>query len=156
MSVDGSAALALLESLTGGTYVLTSAHDSKRAGQIVRWVQRCADDPPLVCVAARKGHPIEPLIRDSHRFGVCRIDPRNKALVRRFTALRPPDERVDQFDAVEVERLVTGSPILRHCVVAVDCQVVRHFDLEADHELYIGLVVGGVVHAPAAKPEDRL
>lgn len=36
---------------------------------------------------------------------------------------------------------MTGSPVLLRSIVAFDCEVVRHFDLEADHELFVGQVL---------------
>ncbi len=129
--------------LPSGWFVLTAAFEAKRSGMIVRWVQPCAEEPLLVAVAARRGHSIEPLIRDSHSFAICRIDPEDKLLTRKFAVHRPPDDTGDPFDAVPVETLVTGSPIIRRSPLVLDCEVVRHFDLEADHELFVGLVVAG-------------
>jgi flavin reductase (DIM6/NTAB) family NADH-FMN oxidoreductase RutF len=125
-----------------GAYLLTANFEHKRSGQIVQSVQPCADEPMLVCVAARKGHPIEPLIRDAHRFAICLVDHEDKLLLRMFGSA-PAAGRGDPFDALEVERLATGSPIPKRCLAALDCQVVRHLDLEADHELYIGQVLAG-------------
>ena len=125
-----------------GSYLLTATFEHKRAGQIVQSVQPCADEPMLVCVAARKGHPIEPLIRDAHRFAICLIDQEDKLLLRNFGA-PPAAGRGDPFDALELDRLTTGSPIPKRCLAALDCQVIRHLDLEADHELYIGQVLAG-------------
>lgn len=132
-----------LSLLPAGTFVLTAAFESKRSGIIVRWVQPCAEEPLLVAVAARRGHSIEPLIRDSHAFAICRMDPEDKLLVKKFAVHRPPDDSGDPFDAVAVETLVTGSPVIRKSPLVLDCEVVRHFDLEADHELFIGHVLAG-------------
>jgi flavin reductase (DIM6/NTAB) family NADH-FMN oxidoreductase RutF len=132
-----SRALALLPC---GFFVLTAAYENKRSGTIVRWVQPCAQEPLLISVAARRGHSIEPLIRDSHCFAICRVDADDKLLSRKFAVHRPPDDMSDPFDAVGVETMVTGSPIIRRASLVLDCEVVRHFDLEADHELFIGLV----------------
>jgi flavin reductase (DIM6/NTAB) family NADH-FMN oxidoreductase RutF len=142
--VDARRALALFPR---GLFLLTSCFEHKRAGQFVESVQPCADEPLLVCVAARKGHSIEPLIRDSHAFAVCRVDAEDKLLQKRFGPARTPDSTADPFDALEIDRLMTGAPVPRRSIAAIDCQVVRHLDLEADHELYIGLVVSGKVYA---------
>src|SRR5512144_498395 len=125
-----------------GSYLMTAAFESKRAGQIVYSVQCCADEPMLVCVAARNGHPIAPLIRDAHRFAICLIDPEDKLLPRIFGS-SANGARGDAFDSLEVERLLTGAPVLKRSLAALDCQVIRHLDVEADHELYIGQVVAG-------------
>src|SRR6187549_3206923 len=98
-----------------GSFLLTASFEHKRAGQMVGSVQPCADEPMLICIAARKGHPIEPLIRDAHCFAVCRIDPDDKLLSRKFGATHPP-ERGDPFDSLEIERLVTGAPVPKRCL----------------------------------------
>jgi flavin reductase (DIM6/NTAB) family NADH-FMN oxidoreductase RutF len=128
-----------------GAYLLTAAYEHKRAGQLVYSVQPCADEPILICVAARKGHPIEPLIRDASRFAVCLIDAADKLLMRTFNQVGGATKG-DPFDALEVDRLVTGAPVLRRSLAALDCQVIRHLDVDADHELYVGQVLAGRVY----------
>lgn len=130
----------VLAKLRNGLFVLTARFEGKRAGVIVRSVQPAADQPPLVCVAVRKGHWIEPVIRDSHAFAVCKVAAGDGLMLRKFAETSRPRDG-DPFDCVQTTRLVTGSPILSRAPLALDCEVVRHFDLEADHELYIGLVV---------------
>lgn len=124
--------------LPGGHFLMTSAYEGKRAGHIIRSVQVCSDQPRLLCVAARKGHSIAPLIRDSHQFAICVIAAADTSLLRRFEAEVAPDELGDAFDALAIETLHSHSPVLKRSLVAIDCEVVRHFDLEADHELFIG------------------
>jgi flavin reductase (DIM6/NTAB) family NADH-FMN oxidoreductase RutF len=130
-----------------GLYLLTAAHERRRAGQLLETVSPCADEPPLICVAARKGHSIEPVIRDSHAFAVCRVHRDDLLLQRRFGFRRAPDSGGDPFDPLELDQLATGSPVPRRSMAALDCRVVRHLDLDADHELYIGLVVAGRIYA---------
>lgn len=124
--------------LPGGHFLMTSAYEGKRAGHIIRSVQVCSDQPRLLCVAARKGHSIAPLIRDSHQFAICVIAATDVSLLKRFEAEVAPDELGDAFDALAIETLNSHSPVLKRSMVAIDCEVVRHFDLEADHELFIG------------------
>lgn len=140
---------AAIERIPGGTFVMTASFEGKRAGVMVRSVQPCAEEPLLICVAARKGHWIEPLIRDSHAFAICRVAPDNRLIQRKFsTELADHDEaRGDPFDAFPTETLVTGSPVLLRSIVAFDCEVVRHFDLEADHELFVGQILASRIYA---------
>ncbi len=126
--------------LRSGLYLMTAAHEDVRAGVIVRSVQPCSDEPPLLCVAVRTGHPIEPIIRDARCFAICRLDEADKLALRKFASAAPLDEE-DQFDAIPVERLLTGAPVLRRSPLVFDCEVVRHFDLEAESELYVGQVI---------------
>ncbi|MEM9066518.1 MAG: flavin reductase family protein [Planctomycetota bacterium] len=133
-----------IRALTGGdnhaVQILTSAHDGTRSGAIALSVQLSALDPLLVSVALRRGHPIEPLIRDSRSFAICRVSADEKLLVRKFGEHAPPDEPDDPFDSLPTLTLETGSPVVKRAVAALDCEVVRHLDLEADHELFVGLV----------------
>jgi flavin reductase (DIM6/NTAB) family NADH-FMN oxidoreductase RutF len=129
------------------TYVLTSAYDGERAGVLVEWVAPAANEPLLVSVSVLKGHSIEPLIRDSRAFALCRVDPADRLILKKFAVRCAPDERSDPFDSMPVRTLKTGSPVIERSAVALDCEVVRHFDLEADHELYVGHVVAARVEA---------
>lgn len=127
-----------LSLLPSGLFLMTSAYDGKRAGHVVRSVQVCSESPALLCVAARKGHSIAPLVRDSHSFAICLVAPAEAALLKRFEQEWAPDEIGDAFDALPVETLRSQSPVMKRSIAAIDCEVVRHFDLEADHELFIG------------------
>lgn len=138
------------EMIPSGTFVITSAFEGKRAGVLARSVAPCATEPLLIMLAMRKGHSIAPLIRDSHHFGVCRVEPSERLLMRKFSdADSGPDladeNAGDPFDSIAVETIQSGSPILRRCLLAMDCEVVRHFDLEADHEIYVAQVLAAKV-----------
>jgi flavin reductase (DIM6/NTAB) family NADH-FMN oxidoreductase RutF len=146
MTTDGQLALAeAMAYLPSGAYILTAAFDASRGGALVHWVQPCATEPPLLAVAAPKGHSIEPMIRDSRSFGVCVVDPNDRLVVRQFATPLPPDEAPDLFDCLPVMTLVTGSPIITRAICGFDCEMVRHLDLDADHELYVGRVLAARV-----------
>jgi flavin reductase (DIM6/NTAB) family NADH-FMN oxidoreductase RutF len=126
--------------LPSSVCIMSASYDRARAAAVVRWAMRCATEPPLVCVAVRKGHGVEPLIRDSRCFALNLVDRSDRLAMRTFG--REHALREDPFDALEVCVLATGSPVLARAAAALDCEVVRHFDLEeADHELYVGRVV---------------
>ncbi|MEL6328339.1 MAG: flavin reductase family protein [Planctomycetota bacterium] len=126
-------------------FVMTSSFEGDRAGTRALSVQPAATQPLLVCVAVRKGHAIEPLIRDSRVFGLCLTDPGDRLLSRKFPIGGEPAgaDEVDVFDSLATFEMRTKAPLLDRSPLVLDCEVVRHFDLEADHELYVGLVLGG-------------
>ncbi len=144
-------------SMPGGSYLLTAAHDGTRSGMLVQWVSRCCDDPMLICVSAKKGHAIDPLIRDSHSFALGVIDPDDKLIKRRFGKASTwpnedqSDEDDDPFDAMPTAKLVTGAPTLPRCPIWFDCEVLRRIDLESDTELFVGLVLGVSCDGQAVK-----
>ena len=71
---------------------------------------------------------------------------------RRFELHLSAEEHHDPFDALAVLTLETGAPILRTSPVAFDCEVVRHGDMDADHELYIGRVLAARVGSEGPEP----
>lgn len=134
-----------------GRYLMTACFDGSRAGALVESVQWLMTDPLLMGVSVRKGHEIDPLIRDSRSFAVGFINDDDRFVTRRFgkrlngvgSAIHV--EGLDPFETLESSVLVTGSPVLPQCSTWVDCEVLRRVDLENAHELFVGSVVG-VIH----------
>lgn len=136
-----------LAMLPASPWVMSSQYETTRTGVLVRRVVQCSDDPVCICVALRKGSRIDPIVRDSHVFAVSLMPSEDKLLLKKFDTPEATDE--DPFDSYRVLRLRTGAPIMPKALVAFDCEVLSHVDLEADAELYIGRVLDAVV-APGA------
>ena len=142
----------LIESALGvfptGLFLLTAGFEDQRGGMLVHHVQRCGTEPAMICVAARKGHTIDPLIRDSRAFALGVLGEGDRLIERRFRVSdTPPREgpaigEDDPFDAIETKTLVTGSPIIPRCATWFDCEIARRVDLEAEMELFVGVIVG--------------
>lgn len=154
-----------LDRLSDRQFVLTTSHEGRRCGVLVTGVARAATEPLLVAAFVRRGHWIEPLIRDSRVFALCQIpaqsSPSTSLLLRRFAeASRPRDG--DPFDGFDAGTLATGAPILVNAPLAFDCEVHRHIDLDADHEVYCGVVRAvciegrrAILQTPAPPGSDR-
>lgn len=138
---DGSLAVARIPS---GLFVMTTASEGKRRAARVTWVQQCGFQPLLVSVAIARGHCLAPLLQDSRAFGLSQIAEGDALLFRRFDENACAND--DEFDDVPTLALTTGAPLLSRSVAALDCEVVRRLDLDADHELYIGHVVAARVN----------
>ncbi len=142
-----------MDALPATTAVMTAGHEQTRAGMLVHRVMACATEPPMLCVAVRKGHHLASIIRDARCFGLCVIEPTQRLMMRKFAlpsddaattthgGEEPTEPPSDPFDSMQVVRLVSTAPILVRSVAAIDCEVVRHLDLEADCELYVGQVL---------------
>jgi flavin reductase (DIM6/NTAB) family NADH-FMN oxidoreductase RutF len=124
-----------------GVFLMTAAYEDDRSGIRVLTAHQCSEEPILIAVAARKGHSIEPLIRDSHHFALCVVDPDDRLLSHKFPPGGEPVGGGDPFDSIPHETLVSAAPVPTRCIAAFDCEVVRHFDLEADHEIYVGQIL---------------
>jgi len=151
--------------LSPGLFVLTAAHEGRRSGVVARSVAWASDEPLLIAVFVKRGHWIEPVLRDSRKFAVCQVvdaaGPTMSLLLRRFAETSRPRDG-DPFDGIDSTTLITGSPVLARSPLVLDCEVHRHFDLEADHEAYLGLVravringVRSVVAPPPPPPKPE-
>lgn len=136
-----------------GSFILTSSFEDSRTGMLITQVQQCASNPPLVLFSVDKGQPIEPLIRDSRCFALCRIDQSDLLLHRIFNPA--PDHGLDPFMALPTFTAATGSPILQRALAWIDCQVIRHVDVETNASIYIGSVVAAGARTPATKVPRR-
>lgn len=128
-----------------GRFILTAAYNDTRTGVLVDWVQQCAEHPVMIVAAVATGLPVVPLIRDSHGFALCQIAVDDRLLEKKFAS--PPAHDDDPFDTLATTIAPSGSPILRRALSFLDCEVVRHIDLETDYGLYVGRVrAGGILN----------
>jgi flavin reductase (DIM6/NTAB) family NADH-FMN oxidoreductase RutF len=133
--------LLALSQTPSSLYVLTASRGRAAGAVLVSWVQQVSFEPPLISVAIPRGRGIAPLIRDSRSFALCQVHPDDRLLPRR---VRLTDDRDwTALDTIPYETLKTGSPCINAAMAVLDCKVLRHLDVEADHELYIGQVVAG-------------
>ena len=134
-----------IEQIPSGLFVLTSAYNGSRSAALVEWVQQCATNPPLIVAAVATGLAVVPLIRDSHRFALCQIGEEDRFLARKFGDSPPHGE--DPFVTVPTTKSPGGAPIVQRAISWIECEVVRHIDLESDHGLYVGRVrAGGILN----------
>jgi flavin reductase (DIM6/NTAB) family NADH-FMN oxidoreductase RutF len=134
-----------LSRIPSGRFLLTAAHDGARSAILVTWVQPCAADSPLVMTALATSRPVTPLIRDSRGFALCQIAADDRFLSRKFATT--PVQGEDPFVGLDTFTAASGAPIVSRAMSYLDCELVRHVDLEADCGLYVGLVrAGGVLN----------
>ena len=126
-----------------GRFILTAAFKDARMGVLVDWVQQCSTTPPMVVAAVATGLPVVPLIRDSHSFALCQVRADDRLLERKFAGSGEGDD--DPFDTLATTCAPSGSPVLQRALSYLDCEVVRHIDLETNFGLYVGRVRAGRV-----------
>src|SRR5437870_7906054 len=73
-----------LGQIPGGLFVLTSTFEGRNSAVLVKWVQPCSSNPPMVMVALATGQAVEPLIRDSRFFTLSQISADDRFLLRKF------------------------------------------------------------------------
>lgn len=125
--------------LSWGPFLLAASHEGRKAAIVARSACACGGEPPLVCVAVKKGHWIGPVIRDSRRFALSLLGPRDRVALRKFAeGARSRD--TESLEWLATEDLAHAGPVLLGASLALACDVVRRFDLDADCELYVGLI----------------
>ncbi len=140
----------VLDLIPSSHFLLTSAYGELRGGVIVRCVQQVAMQPSMLLIAMEKGQPISPIIRDSRNFALCILAADDRVTPKMFATV--PDQGVDSF--LTIPHLVApgGCPVPLRAVGYVACELVRHLDIESDHEVYIGMVhAAALVEQPKAK-----
>ncbi len=135
---NGARIRSALESIPHGEFMLTAASGRRSNGVLVDFVGQCANDPPMLVIATAKGQVLTPLIRDSRSFVVSVITDATRPLARRFS--RSNVENEDPFMGLPTETTPRGIPILARTTSWFECELVRHFDIDADCELYVGTV----------------
>jgi flavin reductase (DIM6/NTAB) family NADH-FMN oxidoreductase RutF len=142
-----------LDRIPSSDFLLTAGLGDCRGGLIARWVQQVSAAPPMVLVAIEKGQPLSPIIRDARFFGLC--EPRaDDRLIRKTFAENPDEPRPegDPFVGMPLHVTSHGVPIPRRSASWLECELVRHLDVEGSCELYVGLVHAAGVHEEASAP----
>ena len=129
---------AALSRIPTAEFLLTASFGDIRDGVLVQRVQVCGTNPAMVLIAMEKGHALSPLIRDSRTFGLSLLGARGRLLTRLFSDDRALGD--DPFIALTLKIGVLGAPIVTRAEAWYDCEVIRHFDVESNFEVYVGIV----------------
>ena len=124
--------------LSGYPFFLTASGTDKSHGVLAEFVMPCANTPAMLMISVRKGMALSPLIRDSRMFTVAAVDGIALAHARRLDQMII--DQVDSFMGISVEHTPTGIPVLTGSLAWFECELSRHIDIDADCELYAGIV----------------
>lgn len=144
-------ALEALAVIPSARFLLVSQSGDRMRGCVVRWVQKCGSSPPMVMIALPKGDAISPVIRDRRMFGLGLIAEDDGLLPRRFGE---GTSEADPFLGLPLATTTLDLPIPERCGVRIECEMVRHLDIDSDCELYVGVVKQGSV-VSARTPASR-
>jgi flavin reductase (DIM6/NTAB) family NADH-FMN oxidoreductase RutF len=130
-----------LRLLPHGLFILTAAHDQSRGAVLVNWVQPCSFTPPMVVIAMPLGRAVEPLILDSKHFALCQVAAGDRFLQRILRNDVVPGE--DPLVSILTTKSPCGAPIVERAISYLECELVRHMDIEGDCSLFVGRIHGG-------------
>lgn len=142
-----SAVMDALGRLPAAPFLLTASHGISRNGMLVTRVQQSSNTPPCVIVSVPKGQPLSPLIRDRRAFAICELAEGDLLLNRLFAQPRELHGD-DPFLGLALLDTPLGLPVPRSIASWVECELIRHMDIESDFEVYVGRAVGGGILEP--------
>ena len=125
--------------MTYGIYVLTTRFEDTINGMIASWVTQVSYDPPLIMAAIHPNRYSHQLVLKSGHFALHILSREQKALLARF---KGPVTN-EKFEAMTWEDGLTGCPVLRDCIAAMECRVTQRLS-PGNHTLFIGEVVHAV------------
>lgn len=120
-------------------FILTAAHEHRMRAVLVSWVQQVTFEPPMLMLAIDKTLAVGPFLHESRGFALNQIAETDRLLQRKFrydTVIKQ-----DGFETLDLVRKPRGSPVLTRAAAYFDCELVRHIDIEGDHDLYIGRIL---------------
>ena len=107
---------------TTGVSVVTTCAEGLCHGMTVNSFTSVSLDPPLVTVTLNRNTRTQALVAKSGVFGVTILREGQEAISERFASRST--EAIDRLAGLQTFHLVTGVPLLKEGLVALDCQVV--------------------------------
>src|SRR3954462_7052629 len=144
---DEKALAAALGRIPSGLFVVTARRGDEETGMLASWVQQCSFDPPQVSVAVQRGRYAHGLLPDGAAFVLNVVAAEQTALLKHFGKGFGPGEPA--FQGLATERTPEGLAVLPQALGHLAGRVVGRSDA-GDHELLIGRVVAGRLHADGA------
>ena len=123
--------------IPSGCAIVTARTETARTGMLASWVQQAAFEPPMVCVAIKRGRPIGSLIDASGHFVLNLLGADPKAMFKHFGKGFGPGKNA--FAGLAAENVVGGVAIPDR-VGRLSVRVISKADA-GDHDVYIGEVI---------------
>jgi flavin reductase (DIM6/NTAB) family NADH-FMN oxidoreductase RutF len=126
-----------------GLYVVTTRDggaDGAARGFVGSFLMQVGFEPPVVCVAIKKGRPYVEQIRRNGRFGVSILDAASQGAMKAFFG-KSPDGK-GPFETLAFEKAPQGSPVLSDALAWLECRLQGVHDC-GDHEVVFGDVESG-------------
>ena len=109
-------------------WIITAEQGERRGGLVATWVSWASIDPasPQLLISLARNHYTAELVEDSGRFAAHLITAEQMDLMWNF-ALGSGRDR-DKLQGVALRPRIDGPPILRDCLLWLDCRVYHRLD----------------------------
>lgn len=125
MTLESENLRAAMRAWSAGVTVVTATHEGHTHGMTVNSFTSISLDPALITISLKTGSRTQELVAASRAFGLTILSTKQAAIsdifAGRFT------ETEDRFAGLQVETLVTGSPLISGGLAWLDCRVVETY-----------------------------
>jgi flavin reductase (DIM6/NTAB) family NADH-FMN oxidoreductase RutF len=126
MPLEAENLRAAMRAWSAGVTVVTAAHESQRHGMTVNSFTSISLDPAMITISLKTGSRTHELVTRSRAFGLTILSTAQARVSDVFAGRFPEVE--DRFADIQVETLVTGSPLIVGGLAWLDCRVVETYD----------------------------
>jgi flavin reductase (DIM6/NTAB) family NADH-FMN oxidoreductase RutF len=136
-----------LRMMAYGFYCITSRIDNERNIMVANWIMQTSFEPRYIAIGLQKTSFTHKLIEEGKVFAVNIFNKADSEAIKPFTKSRAKNpnkvEEADYSDGPE-----TGCPILVQAAAYLECQLVEIVDIDGDHDIVVGEVIGAGVSKP--------
>ena len=141
MAISAEQFKAALATRAGSVAIVTARAGERVHGMTVTdWVG-VSVDPPLALVCADKKSNTLELIEKGRCFAINVLAAGQEGLSNRFASKK---DEWTRFEGLEVERGVTGAPLICKAITSLDCSVVAAHEA-GDHWIFVGRIEQAVL-----------
>lgn len=146
-SVDPITFRKVMGRFASGVTVVTTCHNTRRAGITVNAFCSVSLEPPLVLVCIEQRNYAHDLVSESGIFAVNILSSAQADVSRCFAS--QSEAKFRDFCGVSTHEVATGAPVFDDCVAFVDCRLVAVYP-GGDHSIFVGRVeaLGSSEEAP--------
>lgn len=126
MTLEAENLRAAMRAWSAGVTVVAAAHAGQRHGMTVNSFTSISLDPALITISLKTGSRTHEMVAGSRAFGLTMLSKSQSKISDIFAGRFPEIE--DRFADVQVETLVTGSPLIVGGLAWLDCRLVETYD----------------------------
>ncbi len=126
MTLEAENLRAAMRAWSAGVTVVTAAHEGQKHGMTVNSFTSISLDPAMITISLKTGSRTHEMVSHARAFGLTMLSKTQSKISDIFAGRFPEIE--DRFADVQVETLVTGSPLIVGGLAWLDCRVVETFD----------------------------
>ncbi len=130
-----------IRKIRNGVFVVTFFLDGRSYGMTTAWVNRASFKPNMLMISIGKNRKGYEELLEAEVFCVNILGDEHLEIARHFGNTN--GNNLNNFNDVEFKDMENGSPMLKNCVSAVECKLVKKVDA-GDHVVLFGEILNAI------------